>query len=427
MGQRIPGSTGGTQDYSAIDPGTNLVNRSPNPGPQCVTQDPNILQRTGYIIQAWEVSKSRFVGPAIIEHTERDFYELVKGAIPMLLAACGLILSTTILGALIGSLAGGIGSLPGAALGFSVGTALLQVLGLAFLFVFLKDRLGDIASALSSGASMAWKSCGSPASIDAAARQMAEGVGLFYAALLQAILLYLGSALASRTLASSRNALRESKLFKSCEKLEAWINRNFAELYQKHIGKPAPGILPPISQSLDEWTAYIQAMKLEPPPANKGMLWSRIGADRAKTEAGKRGLVTLEMQLEKNGFLQAYAEVFGQSVRAATEATTRQIWKMLSEKYASTLRGSVIALVDDASLAKAIRESPVKPIKDLKPGEPAIIKAPQLTNELMEISSVMEKNPNISAVMVRDISNPDVTIKMMTREIVLQSKAAPLH
>jgi hypothetical protein len=90
------------------------------------------------------------------------------------------------------------------------------------------------------------------------------------------------------------------------------------------------------------------------------------------------------------------------------------------------LQGKVSAYVDSPALAKAIKEAPAKPIKDLKPGESAI-KGPQITNELMEISSVMEKNPNISSVAIYDIAKPDVMIKLMTREMVQQSKAAPLQ
>jgi hypothetical protein len=283
---------------------------------------------------------------------------------------------------------------------------------------------------------MAWKSCGDADGIDRAARQMAEAVGLYYAALLQALLLYLGSALASRTLAASRRALRGSTLFKSCEKLEAWINKNFKELYEKHLGKPAPGVLPPVTRSLDEWSRYIQEMQLKPPPRDKGILWSRIGADRAEALASKKGLTSLEMLLKNNGFLAAYEEVFGKSPGQATEAVTRAIWQQVSERYARSLQGRVIAFVDDQSLAKAIKDSPVKSLAELaeeqkatpgKPSGPAIVKAPQITNELMEISSVMERNANVSVVDIRDISKPDVTIKMMTREQVLQSKAAPLQ
>src|SRR5439155_13238551 len=201
-----------------------------------------------------------------------------------------------------GSIFGGGGCVSGLAAGFAVGTAMLEALGLVFLAVYLKDRLGDIGSALYSGASKAWNSCGDEVTIDAAAWQMAEGIGLFYAALLQALLLYLGSALTSRTLAASRQALRGSKLFQSCEKLEAWLNKNFAELYEEHIGKPAPGILPPITDSLPEWAEYIEALELEPPP-DKGMLWSKLGGEeRANIEATKLGLTTLNKLAEQNGF-----------------------------------------------------------------------------------------------------------------------------
>lgn len=426
MGQKYPGSMGVSNDFTAIDSGTSVLGRSSTPGPVCATEDPNVLQRTGYVLDAWEIAKNRYARASIISHTEQDFYEIIQGAVPMLLMACGLVLTTTIIGAGVGGvLGGGVGAMPGAAAGFAFGTTILEVLGLAFLAVFLKDRLGDIGDALYTGATMAWKSCGDPTTIDLAAKRMAESIGLFYAALLQALLLYLGSALASRTLAASRTALRDSKLFQSCEKLEAWLNKNFAELYQKHLGKPAPGILPPGTRSLEEWTLYIQQLELKAPQRDKGILWSKLGdqGERAAKLASDRGLTSLEMLLKDTGFPAAYEAAFGK----LQDGTTRAIWKQISEKYARSLQGRVIGFVDDQALLKAIKESPVKPFKDLAPGEPAITKAPQITNELMEISSVMERNPNISIVEIRDIANPDVTIKTMFRTSVLQSKAAPLQ
>ncbi len=425
MGQKYPGAMGVSNDFASMDSGTSVLGRSPTPGPVCATQDPNILQRTGYVLKAWDIAKYRYARASIITHTEHDFYEIIQGAVPMLLMACGLVLTTTIIGAGVGGIFGGIGAAPGAAAGFAVGTALLEVLGLAFLIVFLKDRLADIGDALYTGATIAWKSCGDGATIDVAAKRMAESIGLFYAALLQALLLYLGAALTSKTLTASRSALRGSKLFQSCEKLEAWLNKNFAELYKKHIGKPAPGILPPTTRALDDWSVYIRQLELKAPQRDKGILWSKLGdqGEKAAKLASDRGLTSLEMLLKDTGFPAAYEEVFGK----LQDGTTRAIWKQLSEKYARSLQGRVIGFVDDQALLKAIRESPVKAIKDLAPGEPAIIKAPQITNELMEISNVMEQNPSISIVEIRDISRPDVTIKTMSRTNVLQSKAAPLQ
>jgi hypothetical protein len=87
----------------------------------------------------------------------------------------------------------------------------------------------------------------------------------------------------------------------------------------------------------------------------------------------------------------------------------------------------VTAFVDDPALMDAIKKSVTKPIKSLKPGETALVDAPLITNELMEISDVMERNPNISLVEIRDVSNPNAVIKTMTRDSVLKSKAAPSH
>lgn len=423
MGQRFPGPTGSSQDVTAADPGTNVRGRSPTPGSVCYSRDPSLWQRAGYVSDAWDLAQARYARGAIVAHTEADFYELIRGAVPLLYVACGTVLTTTVVGAVAGSAFGGVGTIPGAAAGFSVGTALLDVLGLAFLAVYIKDRVKDIGAAFYAGASAAWHSCGEPGRIDQAARALADGVGLFYAALLQALLMYVGSALANKTLSAGRRALRGSRLFRSCEKLEAWINRNFRELYEKHLGKPAPGVLPPVSRDPGEWARYVDAIDLKAPPRDKGILWSKIGEQRAGELAAGRGLTSLEMLLKDTGFVEAYRETFGKD----WNSTTRDIWRRLSERYARTLQGRVIGFVDDAAVLNSIRQSRVTPFNELVAGEPAIVDAPQITNELMEISRVMETNPNITVVEIRDVAHPDVTIKLMTRPSVLQSRAAPLQ
>lgn len=417
------GPIGKPYDVLVNDRGTNSLSRSASAGPLCATEDASVMQRSIDVWAAWELAKFRYAVPAIIAHTEEDFYELIQGAVPMVLVACGVVLTTTMTGAGLGAMFGGAGALPGAALGFTVGTTLLEVLGLAFLVVFVKDRLGDIAVAMYSGACLAWDACGERSRIDDAARKMSDGIGLFYAALLQALLMYLGGALANKTLTASRAALRGSKLFQSCNRLEAWITRNFGRLYEKHLGQRPPGILPPVTRNLADWEAYIRAIELKPEP-NKGMLWSKIGEARALAMGEHLKLTCMEKLLNENGFLPAYKEVFGSP--GIQNATTEQIWRWMSVKYAQSLRGRVIAIVDDAELAQAIKTASIKPVRDLTPGEMAIDR-PIFLNELMEITTVMEKNPNISVVEIRDALKPEVVIKLMTRQQVLESKAALLH
>ncbi len=413
-----PGPQGGRQDLTANDAGTNVVGRSPTPGSLCASRDPNVLQRIWYVNEAWEMAKYRFGPAAIIAHTEKDFHDLIVGALPMLLVAAGAVLATTIIGAIVGGLFGGVGAVPGAVIGFGVGLELLEAFGLGFLAVYIKDRLGEITAALYDGAVIAWKSCGDRNAITLAAQMMAEAIGLFYAALLQALLLYLGGALAGRTLKASRALLRESKLFKSCESLEAWINKNFADLYRKHLGEEPPGVLPPMSRLWEEWQSYIDAMELRP-PQDRGVLWSKLGdkGQKAASLAAERGLTTLEMLLKDNGFMDAYGEAFGEM----KNDVTGKIWEKVSGKYARSLRGKVTAFIDDARVLEAIQKSPVKSIETLKPGEPAIVDAPIFTQELMEISDVMENNPSVTFVDIRDVSNPNATIKIMSREAVLKS------
>lgn len=396
------GPEGTLTNQTLIDNGTLITNRSARQGEYCAANDPGVLQKTGYVLEAWEVARTRFAGDSIIKHSEADFYELIKGLVPGMLIALGAVFTTTVLGAAIGSLAGGVGAVPGAAVGFSAGMFFLNWLGLGFLGMFLAERFADIGLKMYTGIKIAWNSKGCGA-IEIAAQEMADAIGLFYAALLQGLLMFLGAALAQKTLPASLRLLRESKLFKDSAKLEAWVNRNFAKLYEKHIGKPAPGVLPPIGKTIEEWAFFIEALKLRRPPPNRGMLWSKVGETRARELASKNNLTCLEMLLDETEFLRVYREQFGNT----QDATTAQIWKLISEKYARNLEGSVAAFIDDPAVIKAVHDN----------------KPPQFVNEIWEIISVMERSPSISQVRVYDgrPGRSGELIRTLDRNIVLQS------
>ena len=92
----------------------------------------NSPEKIGYVLQAWEMAKFRYVPQAIINHAGQELYKAVKAMLPGLLYAVGGLVTSTIIGALVGSLGGGVGAGLGAAAGFSIGLLILQWLGRPF-------------------------------------------------------------------------------------------------------------------------------------------------------------------------------------------------------------------------------------------------------------------------------------------------------
>lgn len=209
------------------------------PGPIHQAKDPSLFRRVGYVATAWDNARTRYVMGAIGRQTSEEFRDLVKMIVPgLLIAAAGLIV-TTALGAVVGAIAGtfvtpglgtGAGLAAGAQIGFSVGLFLLDWLGVGFLVAFLATRMKDVGDHIAWGIKIAWDSAGNNGKIDNAAREMAEGVALFFSLLLQGLLLFIAEAAAAGKLGPALAKLRGSKLFKDCVKLEKWIADNYAQL-----------------------------------------------------------------------------------------------------------------------------------------------------------------------------------------------------
>ncbi len=150
------------------------------------------------------------------------------------------------------------------------------------------------------------------------------------------------------------------------------------------------------------WTAYIQSLDLGV-PANCGALWSKLfdgplppnaqpsslsDGDVATALAAQHGRFTLESKLAATDFWKRYrAEFPAVNGKPVWNARTQGIWKMLSEKFASGLRGHVVAYVDSIEVINAFNR-----------GEPPI-----LSNELRAIRARMSQNRNITRVTFQDI------------------------
>lgn len=183
----------------------------------CRADSPVLLEygrNLSYVNQAWNLATDQ-VPSAIVRQAGADFAEVIRSIVPAMLITVGGLFATTAAGAAVGAaggaLVGGVGAAPGAVLGgeagLSIGLWLLEWLGLAFLAVYIGEALAEISRAFTSGIDTAWRSCGDRARIDAAAMDMANGVGRFCSLLLQGIAAYAakdGVAVASKRLAESR-------------------------------------------------------------------------------------------------------------------------------------------------------------------------------------------------------------------------------
>jgi hypothetical protein len=140
---------------------------------------------------------------------------------------------------------------------------------------------------------------------------------------------------------------------------------------------------------LAAWYSFISRIKFIV-PRDKGILWTKIEAIEAERLARANGLVSLEMLLKEEGFLDLYSQQFGtlKNVKSMKlEKVTESIWKMTSKRYVESLEGKVTAFINRKSLHAKIAER-----------EPIFIE------EMWDISEAMEINNRIHSVEIIDIS-----------------------
>ena len=109
------------------------------------------LERAECVREAVEHAQT-LVGPYILQETGQGMKDLISGIVPTLLLGLGLLGLTTGAGlaggAVLGSFGAGLGAVPGgifcASVGFEAGLALLDALGLGFLFAYVSDKLPEV-------------------------------------------------------------------------------------------------------------------------------------------------------------------------------------------------------------------------------------------------------------------------------------------
>ena len=122
------------------------------------------------------------------------------------------------------------GAMFGASVGFEAGSAILDALGLGFLFVYISDRLPRVCSLARSGVRLAWDAPDSSyedSAIDAAARDIAQALAVLFSLIMQAIVAFLtakGAQSAAERLPELVGKLRSSKLGGGFAK---WVEQNY--------------------------------------------------------------------------------------------------------------------------------------------------------------------------------------------------------
>ena len=258
MPSRVPGPVNQDRSPMSIQDGTNVLWRNEPPGYVCATKDPSVLDRLDQVRLAVLGAESK-AGAAIRRHTGEEFETLIQGLIPGLLIALAGLLTTTLIGGAIGAVFGGAGAAPGAAIGFQVGLWLLNWLGIGFLAYYVIAGLHEVMEAFGRGITIAWKSCGDENSIESASLEIAEGIGIFFRLVLQALVMYLLKAAGEANTSAAIQKLSESRLFRSAPKLQEWLQLNYRRL-AKRFG---------IVSAVDEAVAFV-------PPNTRTYLYDMV-------------------------------------------------------------------------------------------------------------------------------------------------------
>jgi hypothetical protein len=140
------------------------------------------------------------------------------------------------------------------------------------------------------------------------------------------------------------------------------------------------------------WYALIDGIKFAV-PRDRGMLWSKLDSlEAAAALARRKGLVSLEMILKEEGFVELYSKQFGiyeNAKRLGLEDVTGDIWRRVSGRYAKSLEGKVTAFVRNRELDRSLRAN----------------KEPVLIDELEEIANIMTENSRIISVEMIDLES----------------------
>jgi Bacterial SH3 domain len=210
--------------------------------------------------QAAQTYAKAAIGPIFAKRLEQGAHELIEGLITTLIAAAGLLVATTAIGAIIGAFAGGVGAAPGAALGFEIGMWLLQWLGLGFLVAWGVGKLAQVFGALGTFVSKVWNANGDQKQLQVAGVALADSLAILAVTALQ-ILVTIGIA---KGLGAATRGLANSKFGKAIgiPKLTAYLKGKLARVDKTAGSTPTTARL---QQGLRETTPRAVAGNIKNP------------------------------------------------------------------------------------------------------------------------------------------------------------------
>lgn len=147
-----------------------------------------------------------------------------------------------------------------------------------------------------------------------------------------------------------------------------------------------------------QWRYYIDNLKL---PFNgeesRATLWARLGDKGQRAEAAALndgGRLTLNRLLSRTDFMQRMDTQFG----GAETATTKKIWTMISEKYASQLKGKVVVYTNQTKLGTML-------------GSPNEIETPKEAVLISELWKILDSNTQfqVDEIIVKDLDDASRT------------------
>jgi Domain of unknown function (DUF4157)/Bacterial SH3 domain/Zeta toxin len=143
--------------------------------------------------QAAQTYAKAAMSPVFAKRLGEGAHELIEGLVIAMIAAAGVLVASTAIGAIVGAFAGGVGAAPGAALGFEIGTWVLEWLGLGFLVVWGVGKLTQVFGALGTFVSKVWNANGDQKQLQEAGVALADALAILSVSALQ-ILVTMGIA-----------------------------------------------------------------------------------------------------------------------------------------------------------------------------------------------------------------------------------------
>lgn len=225
----------------------------------------DLLERLECLQEAIDIAFSK-AGDAIVEETGEELKDILHSVIPSIQLCLIVVVSTTVLGgvigAAVGSLALGWGAVPsgifGAKLGAESGVLLLEGLGLTVIAGVILKHLGHCLSLAADGVSEAWHAIDRPqdrwSHVHHAGETLARAVGVFMRAVLQGVVAWLLNQGAKA--AAKRVPALAAELRRFSAEFAAWIERNWARLLENPKLREQDGIklqdgeLPPTNESV---------------------------------------------------------------------------------------------------------------------------------------------------------------------------------